>query len=306
MPGEGKLVVTARAALLAAVVMELVLYRLATRVGIFIPKSGAMTRGFLWLSGLGRISFNLAFLLALWGICLELAGFTRRWKSASLLEAGAYGSLAVSLGLVAVSYAGLNVSPWAYLVVLVAVYSCFTALAWKGALPGERTVLALLLLAQVFSRYFALAQSSPLPYQLEAHRAAETLAVAVPLALGYCLVLNQRFLRTKGPLLSGLAAGMASMLAYSVKPHLGGILAMWAMGFSLYFPWLFYSLSFGTAVCAITILLRDELFRPRAYGYAFILLAGIIVQTDYQHLLLLLGYALLNCQIVLVARTVEG
>jgi len=69
------------AALLAAALMEALLLRLVTRVGVHLPKEGVVTAAFQAASFLGSLAFNFASLLAIALVVLVLASLVLRMQS---------------------------------------------------------------------------------------------------------------------------------------------------------------------------------------------------------------------------------
>ncbi|MFZ5823814.1 MAG: hypothetical protein ACOY94_05735 [Bacillota bacterium] len=269
-------------ALLWAVGAEFLLVRLLSRVGVFIPKSGAVEAGYRGAVWLGEVAFNLSLMLAV----VVLALLLRLHRRPLALLAGAAGLLAL-LGARLPGGAPLAA---ALLPVAVAALGITAALRAPAALrPG----LGLILLAQLL-RYAAgglqlgwvlFDLPGELPGAAWLLRVGELLAVLAPIALGTA-ALRLTGLRRASLLAVGAPALLAAALL--VEPDITAILAMFSLGFTLSWPALLYLLGAGAVVLALSALPSGQ-----RLGLALLLLAGIGLNVNQQHLITLVGWALL-------------
>lgn len=269
-------------ALLWAVWGEFVLVRLLSRVGVFIPKGGAVLTGYRAAVWLGEVAFNLSLLLAL--VVLGLLLLEHR-RSLALL-AGAAGLLAL-LG----SRLPGGSLPAAAL--LPAAVAALGVSAIRRSSAPLRAGLGLILLAQLL-RYAAgglqlgwvlFDLPGELPGAAWLLRGGELLAVLAPIALA-AAVLRSTALRPAVLLTVGAPALLAAALW--VDPDITAILAMYALGFTLSWPALLYLLGAGAVVLALSAWPPD-----RRLGLGLLLLAGIGLNVNQQHLIVLVGWALL-------------
>ncbi|MBI2875148.1 MAG: hypothetical protein HYY09_08665 [Firmicutes bacterium] len=312
--------------LAGALLVEIVLFRLFSRIGVFIPKDEIVLTVYNYLSAAGRVALNLVFVLSLalgvYVVYLLLTAFPR----SRLGRAGAVMALPALLlaggsALLPVSFtASPAVSLVLDLLVLAAVLLTYFEVSGVGRksgalqpfLPGLGLVTAGVLLAYLY----VIGQNDLLGWESAAEtatrlfRAGELVTILAALALlwGAVQAVRGGSSAAKGPsiklwrptrallALAGAAATAAGVLA---APEMFGILAMWSVGLSLFLPWPLYAAAFAASTYTVLMLLdagRESRLWSRLIGFGilYVLGAGYLIQSNSQHLLILLGFLLFN------------
>ncbi|MFQ6019355.1 MAG: hypothetical protein ACE5KW_01205 [Dehalococcoidia bacterium] len=292
------------AALLAAVLLEVVLLRLATRVGVHLPKEGAVNSAFHAASLLGSLAFNFASLLAIVVVALLLGSMALRLGNSlgrltlAALSLAMLSGLGLSLATgapAADALFGLAATLLVGLIGLVLVRQGETP-------PAARLALALIVAAYFCYQYYVLGH---LFYRLLDYSALPPLSIAV-LRLGEGLVLaaggavfwawgagRWRKVGTAGLAAVGALLLVLALAALSPVSTIS-ILALWTTGLSLFLPIPVYLLSLGLYLLTLVACWRSGDARWTAAGLLLLLVAGYMPEATYQHLLLLLGVAFLS------------
>ncbi|BDG62002.1 hypothetical protein [Caldinitratiruptor microaerophilus] len=295
--------------------------RLLTRVGIFMPKTPGVLAAYRLLSDLGQIAFNLSFL----GGTLALA-----WALRLLARAGGAGARLPRLAAVAAATAamavlaapaapGPAVSLATSAVLGLAVLLLGAVAIGRARAPATRLGLGCALGANLAWYGAASAQLLAATLGLPADLAAvtpvlgsgELLALVAPVALALGVVPAPapgriRWLRSPGRLLSGtegraaalaLASAAAFGAGYAAGADLGGVLAIWSLGFTLVWPAPLYAIAAGAGLYLLLRLLAGSPpERLRAVGLGLLFCAGLVLQTNQQHVLVLLAWTLLGLE----------
>lgn len=288
-----------------ATLVELVLVRVVSRVGIFIPKGGAALQIYQILIQFGEVAFSFSLFMGVILLGLTLAG--HRWWGL------APGALA---GVLVMIVPGPVPSPGWSLAVALVLAGTVAAMgvgairrvsdAWEsGALSTVLTVHLvgyLVTAAQLAWTTAGLPGEAPLAGA--AIRGGELLAVAAPVFLAVPLLAAAARARGRGRGTAaagavGLgraaalgAAGAAALgLALSINADITAILAMYSLGFTLSWPAFFYMVALGLGVPGLVAAVRRDPVRGLALGLLF--LAGYSLGVNQQHLLVLAGWALL-------------
>ena len=293
------------AALLAAALLETILLRLVTRIGVHLPRGAAVSGGIEVASFFGSLAFNFASILAIALVVFVLAALILRNESVivRVLLAGLSAAMLWGLGFslatgspTADAVFGLTMALLVTLVGLVLVRQ--DGLSGRAKLALGLIVAAYLcyqyyMLTQVFFRVLDLRAVPPM--SVPALRFGEGLVVLAGGAVFWAWGVDTwRRAGLAGVALVALlvaAVGLSSMASASTM----SILALWTTGISLFLPLPLYLLSLGLYLVTMIACWRhgrDSFWT--AGGLLLILLAGYMPEASYHHLLLLLGVACLS------------
>lgn len=291
-------------ALLAAALVETLLLRLVTRVGVHMPKDGSVTDAMQAASFLGSLAFNFASLLATALVVLVLASLVLRIESGVRRVAFAGLSLAMLLGL-GLSLATGAPAADALFGMAVALLVGFIGLVLAGerhSTPGARLALALMVVAYFCYQYYLLGHlfyrildyGAVPPLSIAVLRLGEVLAVAAAAAAFWAWGLPRwRWVGTAG--LAAVAAVLVALTLAGLSPASTiAILALWTTGLSLFLPFPIYLLALALYLLTLVACWRSGDAFWAAAGLLLVLLAGYMAESTYGHLLLLLGVAFLS------------
>lgn len=271
-----------------ATLAELLLVRVVSRVGIFIPKSGLFEAAYRTAMTVGEVAFSFSLFVGVLLLVLALAGH-RWWAWAPGAVAGA---------LVMIVPGPVPPAGWAMAVAFVLAGT--VAVLGAGALRSvterwERRTLALVMTVHVLGylvagtqlawEAFALPGGVPLAGTIL--RAGELLALAAPVLLAAPMLRRGSFKDAAIGL--GSAAALGALLW--ANADITAILAMYSLGFTLSWPALLYLIALGLGVPGLIAAVRRDRVRGLALGLLF--LAGYTLGINQQHLLVLAGWALL-------------
>lgn len=261
-----------------AVLAEFLLARLLSRVGVYIPKSGAALAIYDGALLLGQIAFTFSLLL---GVVL-------------LLRRDALGALAVAALVLLTPRPAPPV--WWSLAVALVLAGAVAALGARAirkawAEPGLRGALALVLAVHLLTylanagqlAWAALALPGAAPLAAQALRFGELLALLAPVAL---LWPPGRLRPAEAG--AGLGAVAALGAGYLANADLTAIMAMYSLGFSLSWPPVLYLLALGAGIPALLALVRRDSRRGHALGLLF--LAGYALTVNLQHIVVLVAW----------------
>lgn len=290
--------------LLMAVLAETVLLRIVTRVGVHLPKAGAVSHMFEATSFLGSLAFNFASLLAILLVVLVLASMMLRSNSPLARSALAVLSLAMLSGLV-LSLAMDEPAADAVFGVAVALLVGLVGLGFvarQGSSVSARLALALVVAAYLSYQYYVLAY---LFYRILDYAAVPPASIAV-LRLGEVLALIAaaaafrawglpRWRRVGTAGLVGVAAVLFGLTLAGLSPaSTMAILALWTTGLSLFLPFPIYLLALALYLLTLVACWRSGDAFWTAAGLLLVLLAGYMAESTYHHLLLIVGVAFLS------------
>ena len=291
-------------ALLAAALVETLLLRLVTRVGVYMPKEGSVTDAIQAASFFGSLAFNFASLLATALVVLVLASLVLRIESGVRRVAVAGLSLAMLAGL------GLSVATGAPAAdalfgIAAALLVGFIGLVLAGerhSTPGARLALALMVAAYFCYQYYLLGHlfyrildyGAVPPLSITVLRLGEVLTLAAAAAAFWAWGLPRwRWVGTAG--LAVVAAVLVALTLAGLSPvSTIAILALWTTGLSLFLPFPIYLLALALYLLTLVACWRSGDAFWAAAGLLLVLLAGYMAESTYGHLLLLLGVAYLS------------
>jgi len=134
-------------------------------------------------------------------------------------------------------------------------------------------------------------------------RFGELAAVLTPVALFVAMALPHEWRVGKrwiAPVLLSLAVAAGNIADIATDSGYTGVFSIWSVGFTLWLPWPIYAVSIGLFLYAVLTCFARKV-KPGGYGDAniglgmlLILFAGYNLQLTYQHLLVVLAFALLT------------
>jgi hypothetical protein len=286
-----------------ATLAELVLVRVVSRVGIFIPKGGAALTVYQMVIQFGEVAFSFSLFMGVILLALTLAG--HRWWA---LAPGALAGALVMIVPGPVPSPGWSLGVALVLAGTVALLGVGAIRrvgdAWEcGALSTVLTVHLLGYLVTAVQLFWTTTgRPGEAPLAGAAIRGGELLAVAAPVFLAVPLLRAAARARGRGPAAVGAvglgraaalgAAGAAALgLALSINADITAILAMYSLGFTLSWPAFLYMAALGLGIPGLVAAVRRDPVRGLALGLLF--LAGYSLGVNQQHLLVLTGWALL-------------
>ena len=289
------------ALLVAAAVAETLFLRLATRVGVHVPKGEAARAGIHLASLLGTLALNLASVLAIGLVVLVLALLALRMENSlarlvlATLSAGMLWGLGSTLTTDSLTGDALFGLAMTLLVVCIGF-----GLARHTVLSLDaRVAVGLMVASYACYQYYSLAHllyraldySTVPPLALATLRLGEGLVVLAAAAAFWAW--GARTWRRAGVAgTSFTAVAMLFVAAGSLAPAATtSILALWTTGLSLFLPLPFYLLALGLYLLTAVACLRNGADFWTGAGLLLILLAGYMPEATYDHLLLLLGVA---------------
>lgn len=279
--------------LLLASLVELLLNRTLSRVGIFIPKKGIMISIFSLLRSLGIFALDLSSVLVVLALLLVVGSMLR--NPTTLNKALAF---LISF-LILLSIGFIFVAPSAGVSMLYNLASLLAVLLLAYRFKGNRMekVVILLLVGVFLGPYYY--KLSIAYHQLLGISTAPRFAVAA-LSLGELLALVASLLifveysgfRVGKDTLMATLIAVPFLVANVVNNKLTAMVTIWSIGYALYLPYPLYAIALWLFSSAVARLLFEG--RSAGYGLAFIFVAGYTFPLTYQQLLLILGFALLT------------
>ncbi len=296
-----------------ASLLEFLLVRNFSRMGVFLPHEYFVTLAYDSLVAFGSVMFTLASLLV---IILFLLLATPLVKGTGLGPASSTATSFVfaALALLSVLFLFLFPTPWASLVYIAlsagAVMIIARSVSSKVGLLGK--IAAALIASTFLASYtfqawplidFGAGSTSANPVALSVYQLGEILAVFVPVPLLVLEGRNWTERKPVRPLLVTLVFSAVFAIAYLRSPWLVSIISMWTLGFIFHLPFPFYLAAFAALLLLIVANIRVN---PNlAYGLIFLMLAGRMMQLTYLNLLGILGFAFLSRYLVTQGKTRE-
>lgn len=292
------------ATLLAAALLETLLLRLVTRVGVHLPKEGAVNSAFEGVSLLGSLAFNFASLLVIALVLLLLGSMVMRMGSGPGGLALAGFSVAMLWGLALSLAMGSPAADALFGVAITLLVGLIgLSLVRREDAPGAaRLALTLIVAAYFCYQYYYLAHlfyllldySAVPPFSIVVLRLGEGLAVAAGGAVFWAWGVGRW--RRVGPLgLAAVAAVLVALVVTGLSPvSTMPILVLWTTGVSLFLPFPVYVLSLALYLLTLVACWRSRDAFWMAAGLLLLLLGGYMPEATYHHLLVLLGVAFLS------------
>ncbi len=299
--------------LLAAGLGELFLYRMLSRVGVHIPKNGAVLDAYDALVEVGSFAFNVSSVMVFVALGLLAFAAAQRWsrRPAPLTATPALVAILGALSLLLAFVEEGESAKLAYGALSAGVMLLLALLAWtdRDADAGRRAVITLIVLAYGAAQYYTLANqayralgiaASP-PGTARALEVAEAMVVANAFLVFWVWSGVRRGLLWRPSPAQGLAALLA--VAVFIAAYRGedgstaSILSLWTLGLTLYLPLPLYVVAlalYGAAVVACLARARHEpaaLWDTAALG--LLPVAGLTLEMTYQHLVAVVALLLL-------------
>ena len=300
--------------LLAAGLSELVLFRTLSRVGVHIPKQGAVLNVYEVLVQAGSYAFNVSSIAVVVAVAMMAYGALRGEFGRHPLLAAVAPALAAFVG-VSVLFAFVQEGPAAKLVYGLMSAAIMLALAGEAyasrrSAPLRCAVVVVAVLAYLGAQYHVLAAqayqvmglTSDPPGSMPALEVAEAL-VLVNAFLIFWGWSGVRLRSEARPTL--LQIGVAGLLvilflgSYYGRPDssTAAILSLWSLGLTLYLPVPLYALALGlygaTLARCLVQARRGEKPPYDAVALGLLPVAGLTLELTYQHLLAILVLSLL-------------
>ena len=302
--------------LVTAAVAETLFLRLATRVGVHVPKGEAARATIHVASLLGTLALNLASVLAIGLVVLVLALVVLRMENglARLVLATLSAGMLWGLGSALTTDSLMGTAVFGITMTALAACIGFGVARRSGLSLQARLAIGLMVASYACYQYYSLAH---LFYRALDYSTVPPLAILV-LRFGEGLVVvaaamtfwawGARSWRQAGAAgtsftaLAVLVIGAGSLAPASTT----SFLALWTTGLTLFLPLPLYLLAFGLyLLTAVACLRNGEDFWTGA-GLLLLLLAGYMPEATYDHLLVLLGVAFVAGAARLAAPSVPG
>lgn len=280
--------------LLFSSLAELLLNRIFSRVGIFIPRDELFISIYTFLSQLGILALNFSSIL-LFFVLFKIAGGKLRLggnKNLALATLILFVLLLSVMSIFVASNAVLSIfySSASLLALLLLSREFFISVGEKI----KKYALAAILVVYFCSYYYklsnfasqALGSAEAAPFAVEIFALGELLALAASVLV---------FLAYRGGNKKALAfASILSTIFFAANlaaSKMVAIIVIWSLGYALFLPYPIYA----TALFLFSYAALKLVFEERREGYAFalIFIAGYQIPLSYNQLLLLLGFALL-------------
>ncbi len=291
------------AVLLAAALAETLLLRGVTRIGVHVPNGEGVAPAFQVASFLGSLAFNFASLLAIVLVVLILGSLVRRMDGglSRLALVGLSGAMMMGLGLSLTTDGPAADALFGVAVALLVGFIAIVTVSERRV--GAAAALALILVAAAYLSYQYYVLSYLFyrildygvvpPMSTAVLRLGELLAVAAAAAAFWAWGLPRwRWVGRAG--LAAVAAVLLALTLAGLSPvSTMAILALWTTGLSLFLPFPVYLLALALYLLTLVACWRSGDAFWTAAGLLLVLLAGYMAESTYQHLLLLVGVALL-------------
>jgi len=303
--------------LLAAGLAELFLYRMLSRIGVHIPKEGAVLDVYNALVRTGSFAFNVSSVAVFAALGLLAYTSARRWGGGQPLRAAtraATPALIGAFGAVSLLFAFVDEgesAKLAYGAFSAGLMIALAAIAWTDGRsdPLRKTTVALIVLAYLFAQYYTLSNQAYRALDLTAAPplTARALEMAELLVVVTALLAFWRWSGVRAGLSwrpSPVQLGVAGLLVFAFLGAYRGedsstaaILSLWTIGLTLYLPLPVYALALGLYAAALVACLgrarRDPAFVPDAIALGLLPVAGLTLDLTYQHMVAMVALLLL-------------
>jgi hypothetical protein len=302
--------------LVGAAVAETLFLRLATRVGVHLPKDGEVKTGIHVASLAGTLALNFGSVLSIGLVVVVLALVVIRVEigvarlALAALSAGMLWGLGLALTTDSVTGNAL------FGLTMTALVACIGfGIARRSGLSFEaRLAIGLMVASYTCYQYYSLAHlfyraldySTVPPLAVPMLRLGEGLVIVAAAAAFWAWgVRNWRHAGFAGTSLTAVAVlviGAGSLAPAATT----SILALWTTGLTLFLPLPLYLLAFGLYLLTAVACLRNGEDFWTGSGLLLLLLAGYMPEATYDHLLVLLGVAFVAGAARLAVPSVPG
>ncbi|MCH8064597.1 MAG: hypothetical protein IIC90_02065 [Chloroflexi bacterium] len=289
--------------LVVAALLEIVLLRLTTRIGVHVPRSELAGDGLQAASFVGSFAFNSASILAIVLTVLLLLVMTTqvRDRVARFVLAAISGALMISLAMSLVTGGAAWDGAFGLAATLAVLMLGVTLMARKDVRTSPRVAVALVVGAYLCYQYYSL---SHIAYRLLDYAALPPLGIDV-LRWGEVLVVlagaavfwawGRPRWRLAGRVGIALVVGFVAVVGLSTMTPSSttSILALWTTGMSFFLPSPVYLLSLALYLVTVVACFRDKDAFWLGTGLLLLLVAGYMPEATYHHLLIILGVGFL-------------
>ena len=285
--------------LVVAALLEVILLRLTTRIGVHVPRSELAGDGLQAASFVGSLAFNSASILAigLTALLLFLRTTQVRDSSARFSLVVISGALMISLAMSLVTGTAAWDGAFGLAATLLVLMLGVTSMARKDVSTGPRAAGALVVGAYLCYQYYSLSHiayrlldypSLP-PLGIDVLRWGEVLVVLAGAAVFWAW--GRPRWRLAGRVGIAVVVGFVAVVGLSslAPSSTTSILALWTTGMSFFLPSSVYLLSLALYLVTVVACLRDEKAFWPGTGLLLLLVAGYMPEATYHHLLVILG-----------------
>lgn len=290
--------------LIVAALLEIALLRLATRIGVHVPRSELASDGLQFASFAGSFAFNSASILAIGLTALLLILLTMQVRD-SIARAGlSVISAALMIGLAMSLITGRAVwdGVFGLAATLLVLMLSVTLMAKKDAGAGPRAAIALVVGAYVCYQYYSLSHiayrlldyTALPPMGIDVLRWGEVLVVLAAVAVFWAW--GRPRWRLAGRLGIAAVAGIVVAVGLSslAPSSTTSILALWTTGMSFFLPSSVYLVALALYLLTVVACFRDREAFWLGAGLLLLLVAGYMPEATYHHLLVILGVGFLT------------
>lgn len=274
---------------LIAAIAEVLLLRIALRLGPVLPAQGDVLWVFAVIERVGVVALNVGVLAG--SLLIGLV-------AVDALRAG-WGGIPLALALLGAVMVNLSLQP------LVSALPAGTPAMLHGLVTGAAVLLTVMSASQTArlrvtlalvgtTQVLALAQAMSLSIGLTADTTAfsvrplvlaEVGAVVSALALPYLLRVRPR----RGEVVLGVLVGVLVTIAATVQPWGLATIGIWTMAFSLFLPPILYGAAIASVIVTILSLRREPGGAEIISGLALIVLAGLKLDVSAYAVMALTG-----------------
>jgi len=286
-------------ALAAVGLIELAFFRVAYRVGLFVPRDGPFVDAYRLITWVGSLAFDLLSVIAL----IALAGLAvESWRArttARTAALAAFLALAATLPFAPTSASDIARALFCTATVLTVAVIVGPALVDRASGAANKLALLLVAVAVTAAQYggavsgavSALGATGEPALALAGVHIAEVAAVAAAFPLAISALAARRIDRSGAIVAFAATAILAS--AVIAQPYLSGILLLWAAGLSLLLPLPVYAAAFAAYIVTVATEAASTERAHRAIGAILLIVAGVVPQSSAHVVVAILGLALL-------------
>jgi len=286
-------------ALAAAGLIELAFFRVAYRVGLFVPRNGPLVDAYGLITWVGSLAFDLVSVIGL----IALAGLAvESWRARTTARTAGLAvflALAATLPFVRASAGDIAHALFSTAAVLVVAIIVGPALVDRASGAANKVALLLVALAVIAAQYGAAVSGAASAFGTTGEPAfalagvhiAEIAAVAAAFPLAISALAARRIDRSRAVVAFAATATVAS--AVIAQPYLSGILLLWAAGLSLLLPLPAYAAAFAAYILVVATEAASTGRAHRAIGAILLIVAGVVPQSSAHVVVAILALALL-------------
>ncbi len=289
--------------LIVAALLEVLLLRLVTRIGVHVPRSELAGDGLQAASFVGSLAFNSASILAIGLTVLLLVLMTTQVRD-SVARFGLAliaGTLMFSLVMSLVTGRAVWDGAFGLAATLLVLMFGVGIMAKKDVSAGPRAAVALVVGAYLCYQYYSLSYiayrlldyAALPPMGIDALRWGEVLVVLAGAAVFWAWGLPRW--RRAGRFGIAAVVGLVIVVGLSslTPSSTTSILALWTTGMSFFLPMSVYLFALALYLVTVVACFRDKDAFWIGAGLLLLLVAGYMPEATYHHLLVILGVGFL-------------